>query len=83
MSQGLENEQSPEKEKRGSQVCCNQRSLEPGEMAGQGKSIHRGPELLEGKGDSGGVSLASNLLQTTRFLCQLVSNDYLHHTAQV
>lgn len=71
------------KRSRGAKACCNLGSLEQGEMAGQGKSIHRGPELLEGKGNSGGVSPANNLLQTTRSLCQLVSNDYLHHTAQV
>lgn len=48
---GLENEQSPEKEKQGSHSLLQ--SGIPGaggRYLGQGKSIQRGPEQLEGKG---------------------------------
>lgn len=80
---GLENEQSREKEKPGSQGLL-QSGISGAEGDGGTEQIHtRGPELLEGKGDLGGIGPASNLLQTTSFLCQLLSNDCLHHTAQV
>lgn len=50
-----------------------------GRWLGQAKSKHRGPEKLEEKGDSGGVSPASNLSQTTRFLCQLMTTCVTQH----